>query len=88
MNNTRGLQTPRIDALAARGVRLSQYYTNPLCSPTRSALLTGYYNHRIGTQANVIYWDTPWSVPLSFEWLPAALKRAANYSTGMFGKCV
>jgi len=85
-NASRGLQTPRIDALARAGVRLSSYYTNPLCSPSRSALMTGFYNHRIGTQSNVIYWDTPWSVPLSFEWLPAALKRAANYSTGMFGK--
>ncbi len=55
-NTTRGLQTPNIDALAANGVTLSRYYTTPLCSPSRSSLMTGIYNHRIGTQANVIYW--------------------------------
>jgi arylsulfatase A-like enzyme len=55
-NTTRGLQTPNIDALAAGGVTLSRYYTTPLCSPSRSSLMTGIYNHRIGTQANVIYW--------------------------------
>ena len=54
-NSSRGLITPNVDALARGGVELTAYYTNPLCSPTRSALLTGRYNHRLGTQANVVY---------------------------------
>ena len=88
MNATRGLLTPNIDALAAGGVRLTSYYTNPLCSPTRSALMTGKYNHRLGTQANVVYWDTPWSVPLEHTFLPQRLKAIPGFgATAMYGKC-
>ena len=86
-NGTRGLQTPHIDALAAGGVRLSSYYTNPLCSPSRSALMTGKYNHRLGTQSNVVYWDTPWSVPLAHTFLPQRLKAIPGFgATSMHGK--
>ena len=82
MNATRGLLTPSIDALAEQAVRLFAYYTNPLCSPSRSALMTGIYNHRIGTQANVIYWDTPWAPSPTLKFLPQRFKEL-NYSTGM-----
>lgn len=42
-------QTPNIDQLAARGIRLTQAYAaSPLCSPTRSSILTGLYPARIG----------------------------------------
>lgn len=44
--------TPNIDALAARGVRFTQAYAaSPLCSPTRSSILTGQYPARIGITA-------------------------------------
>lgn len=82
MNTTRGLVTPNIDALAANAVRLTSYYTNPLCSPSRSALMTGYYNHRIGTQANVIYWDTPWAPSPHYTFLPTRFKHL-GYHTAM-----
>lgn len=59
-NTTRGLITPNIDALASEAVRLKQYYVQPICSPTRSSLMTGRYTIRLGTQSNVIFWDTPW----------------------------
>lgn len=39
-------RTPNLDALAARGVRFENYITNPVCSPTRSTLLTGEYSSR------------------------------------------
>ncbi len=42
-------ETPHIDRLAARGVRFTQAYAaSPLCSPTRSSILTGLYPARIG----------------------------------------
>ena len=42
-------ETPNIDRLASRGVRLTQAYAaNPLCSPTRASILTGQYPARIG----------------------------------------
>lgn len=37
------LKTPNIDNLAREGVKLENYYVQPLCSPTRSQLLTGRY---------------------------------------------
>ena len=46
------IQTPHLDALAARGVRFDAAYTNcPICVPARASLATGEYVHRIG------YWD-------------------------------
>ena len=85
MNSSRGLKTPNIDELAKTGVALKNYYVEPICSPTRSALMTGKYPLRLGTQANVIYWDTPWSIGLEHAFIPEHLK-AAGYQTAMHGK--
>lgn len=84
-NASRGILTPHLDALAAQGVVMDRYYTNPLCSPSRSALMTGLYNHRIGTQANVVYWDTPWAPSLDLQFLPQAL-QGHGYVSAMYGK--
>merc|ERR1719473_222666 len=85
MNKTRGLITPNLDGLAAGGVVLRSYYVQPICSPTRSALMTGRYTVRLGTQSNVIYWDTPWGISLNETYIPQNLKDA-GYITAMFGK--
>ena len=37
------IKTPNIDALAAEGTRLDQFYVQPVCSPTRSSLMTPPY---------------------------------------------
>jgi len=37
------IQTPNIDKLASEGVELDNYYVLPICTPTRSALMTGRY---------------------------------------------
>lgn len=42
------IPTPNIDALAAGGVRFSQFYNTARCSTTRAALLTGLYPHQAG----------------------------------------
>ena len=42
------IATPVIDQLAARGVRLANFHTTSLCSPTRACLLTGRNHHRSG----------------------------------------
>lgn len=42
------IETPNLDALARRGMRLDQFYTSPACSPTRSMLLSGRDNHQVG----------------------------------------
>ncbi len=42
------IKTPHLDALAAEGVRLSQFYNTARCCPTRASLLTGLYAHQAG----------------------------------------
>jgi arylsulfatase len=42
------IDTPNIDALAARGLRYSSFHTTALCSPTRACVLTGCNHHRVG----------------------------------------
>ena len=52
-------ETPNLDRLAARGVRLTQAYSaSPLCSPTRSSILTGQYPARIGITSPVCHLPT------------------------------
>src|SRR5436309_3142661 len=43
------IKTPHTDRLAKQGVRFTSFYSNgPECSPTRTALLTGRYQQRVG----------------------------------------
>ena len=42
------IPTPNLDALAANGVRFTQFYNTARCCPTRAALLTGLYSHQAG----------------------------------------
>ena len=44
------IKIPNIDALAAGGARLEQFYAQPMCSPTPAALMTGRYPFRYGLQ--------------------------------------
>src|SRR5215510_7764883 len=48
------IKTPNLDRLAAAGARLEQFYVQPVCSPTRAALLTGRYPMRYGLQTGVV----------------------------------
>ncbi|MBP7950154.1 MAG: arylsulfatase [Verrucomicrobiales bacterium] len=42
------IQTPQLDALAADGLRFTQFYNTARCCPTRASLLTGLYPHQAG----------------------------------------
>ena len=44
----RGAPTPRLDALAREGLRLTQFLVEPACTPSRAALMTGQYSIRNG----------------------------------------
>jgi arylsulfatase A-like enzyme len=83
------IDTPNIDALAARGVRMTHYTTHPLCSPARAALLTGCNAHAVGSGwlANHPsgYPGYVGEIPLEAATLPETL-RAAGYETIMVGK--
>ena len=52
-NNPR-IISPNIDKLAKSGIRLEQNYVQPVCTPSRAALLTGMYPYHIGRQSGII----------------------------------
>ena len=94
------IRTPNIDSLGRRGVRFTQFYANaPECSPTRTALLTGRYQHRAGGLECALgvgdqgrYDEAAWlqqrgelGLPASEITLPRILKDS-GYDTGCFGK--
>lgn len=79
------IKTPNIDKLAQEGARLEQFYVQPMCTPTRAALMTGRYPCRYGLQTLVIPTPSKYGLPTD-EWLlPQALKDA-GYRTVMVGK--
>lgn len=54
MHGAKLFPTPRIDSIAANGVRFSNGYTSgTVCSPTRAGLLTGRYQNRFGHEFNI-----------------------------------
>jgi len=79
------IKTPNIDKLAEDGARLEQFYAQPMCTPTRAALMTGRYPFRYGLQTLVIPSAYTYGLPTD-EWLlPQALKEA-GYETAIVGK--
>ncbi len=79
------IKTPHLDKLAASGARLDQYYVQPLCSPTRAALLTGRYPMRYGLQVGILRPTEQRGLPLNERLLPQALKEV-GYTTAIVGK--
>src|SRR5215468_5717958 len=79
------IQTPNLDKLAQAGARLEQFYVQPMCTPTRAALLTGRYPFRYGLQTAVIPTPSKYGLATDERLLPQALKEA-GYSTVMVGK--
>ena len=79
------LSTPHLDRLAAEGVRFTQFYSaNPVCSPSRAALLTGRYPTRAGVPRVLFPKDTV-GLPDSETTLAQALKPR-GYRTMCVGK--
>lgn len=83
------VRTPALDALAAEGVRFTNFHTTALCSPTRAALLTGRNSHAVGmgsitegASAEPGYTSV---IPRSAATVARVL-RDHGYRTAMFGK--
>lgn len=84
-NGGREIDTPRLDKLAAAGTVLESFYVQPVCSPTRAALMTGRYPMRYGLQVGVIRPWATYGLPLEERTLAQGL-REAGYTTAIFGK--
>ncbi len=83
---TRDIQTPHLDALAARGVRFSQFYAAaPVCSPSRAAFLSGRIPGRAGLRGNVDPNRADSGLPPSTVTI-AEVFQAAGYATAQVGK--
>ncbi len=79
----RDFKTPRIDRMAREGMIFTDFYAQPVCGPSRTALLTGSYPIRVGE-----YGNEKNSFPYVHEkeiLLPKVLQQA-GYATGMIGK--
>jgi arylsulfatase A-like enzyme len=83
------MATPRLDALAAGGLRFTNFHTTALCSPTRACMLTGRNHHAVGMRA-ISNFDTGFpnmrgAIPRSSATL-AEILREQGYGTYMVGK--
>ena len=79
------IDTPGIDSIFQEGVTLERFYTTPICSPTRAALMTGRDPLRLGISYSVVM---PWmnnGVHPDEHFMPETFK-AAGYQTAIVGK--
>ena len=80
----RGAATPRMDSLAAEGLRLTNFNVEVQCTPSRSAIMTGRYAIRSGNGTvplgEGVYGLVQW------EYTMAEMLSDVGYATGMFGK--
>jgi len=79
------VDTPRIDQMAAEGARLTNFYmAAAVCTPSRAALMTGTYPHRIGMTPILLSGSERGLNPSEIT-IPELLQEQ-GYKTGMFGK--
>jgi arylsulfatase A len=92
------IKTPRIDRMAAEGMRFTGFYVAAnVCTPSRAAMLTGCYPQRVGMgeipqvpggkpwQTRVLYPDAPFGLNPS-EITIARLLKTRGYAMGIIGK--
>lgn len=81
------LKTPNLDAMAAQGVRMTDYYAAaPVCTPTRCALMTGRYQQRVKNLEWAIYPGIKTVGLPPEETTIATVLQQAGYRTALFGK--
>jgi arylsulfatase A-like enzyme len=84
-NGCTDIKTPHLDKLAAEGAKLTQFYVQPMCTPTRAALMTGRYPFRYGLQTAVIPSVSAYGLDTT-EWLMPQCLKEAGYQTAIIGK--
>lgn len=77
------ITTPALDRLAHEGTKFTDFFgAAPICSPSRAALLTGFYPNRVGITGNVSGED---GLSTAYKTLASYLKED-GYTTALFGK--
>ena len=81
------IKTPTIDRFATTGLQLEQMYVQKVCSPTRTAIMTGRYPHRMGMQTPFCG-GTAEGLNLNETMLPQHLATAGyiSHAVGKVGK--
>lgn len=80
------IKTPRIDQMAREGVRFTDFHSNSsVCSPTRTAFLTGRYQQRVGIVDVIVGRRDTHGLETTEITLPRLMKEA-GYRTALFGK--
>ena len=82
VHGNKQILTPNLDRFARDSVELARFYVEPVCAPTRAALMTGRYHYRTG----VIHTSRGGAKMHGEEVTIAERLREAGYRTGLFGK--
>ncbi|MEM8895888.1 MAG: sulfatase-like hydrolase/transferase, partial [Bacteroidota bacterium] len=82
----RDLETPNMDAIVNSGVKFTQFYASPICSPSRASLLTGKVPQRTGLDRNASVTAGPEVGLRGSEYTMAEMFKDAGYATAHIGK--
>ena len=77
------IRTPRLDELARQGMKFTSFYAQPICGPSRAALMTGCYPLRVAERGNI---KQIHPVLHSDEITIAEVLETKAYATACFGK--
>ena len=82
VHGNKKIRTPAIDEFARDGIQMTRFYVEPVCAPTRAALMTGRYHYRTG----VIHTSRGGAKMAADEKTLAEYLKEVGYRTGIFGK--
>jgi len=77
------IRTPRLDVMAREGMKFTDFYAQPICGPSRAALMTGCYPMRVAERGNI---KQVHPILHSREITVAEVLQTKGYATGCFGK--
>ncbi len=77
------IRTPRLDAMAAEGMKFTSFYAQPICGPSRAAIMTGCYPIRVAERGNV---KQVHPILHSKEITIAEVLKTRGYATACVGK--
>ncbi|VGO18101.1 sulfatase family protein [Pontiella sulfatireligans] len=84
---TKGIDTPHLDKLASEGIRYEQAFsTGPVCSVSRSAMMTGFYQNYIGAGQHRLLKQEKKPLPYGIKPIPQLMQEAGYFTALMSWK--